>query len=273
MLPSRGYKMFLILILLLSGIGNLTNFSGETWGAEYRKLVPQPRVRISIETVDYYTKYPKTSFCIGRDRIDIRLTNRGDYSQYIYLMNRDTRGVTRTLYSGRLNPGTYYLSDLMDVMFEVEGPPGTESLWVNVDGDSSYGYAHRVRFRVLDCDDRPYPDDLWISAYVTPWSIPQGGSGVITIRTNASSRPSVRYYFEIYNSWGHLWRRVEAWKRSPGVYELDLVVDRETPPGVLTYTVKLWSETRYGYRRLEATNQFTFRVVDDYYLSRGPWDY
>lgn len=264
MLQSRMHKAFLITILL--SLWSLGSSTGEAQGQQRREIVPYPR--ITVETVDYYTKSPRTSFCIGTSQIDIRLTNYTNESRYISLINRDTRGVSRTLYRGYLNPGTYYLSDLIDATFDIQGPPGEESIRLDVDRKYESEYSRWINFRVRYCDSQDDPGGrFWVKVSVNPWSIPQGGSGIVTVKTNASSKDSTRYYLEIYNSWNHLWRRIEAWKRPPGTYDLELAVSRSTPPGTLTYTVKLWSETRYGQRRLEASKTFTFRVVSDYYLS------
>lgn len=270
MLQFRAYKAFFIMIL--ASLGGLGSFVEEVQGQPRREIVPYPR--ITLETVDYYTKSPRTTFCIGSNQIDVRLTNHTNESRYINLVNRDTRGVTKTLYAGRLNPGTHYLSNLMDSTFDIQGPPGVESIRLEVDRDYESGYSRWINFNIRYCGDPGEPGGgLWITASVNPWSIPQGESGVITIKTNASSRGSIRYYFEIYNSWGHLWKQVEARKRAPATYDLKLVVDYNTPPGTLTYSVKLWSETGYGQRRLEASKTFSFRVVSDYYLSRKSRNY
>jgi len=253
-------------------LGSLGSFMGEARGQERWRIIPYPR--ITVETVDYYTKAPRTSFCLGRNQIDIRLSNNSYESYYVHLINRDTREVTRTLYRGWLGPGTHYLSDLTGSTFDIQGPPGVESIRLDLDRDSGLEDGRWVRFTTRYCDRPEDPGHLWITASISPRVIPQGGSGLITIRTNASSRSSVRYYLEIYNSWGNLWRRVEAWKRAPGTYDLELVVGRETPPGALTYTVELWSETPgYRHRRLEARSSFTFRVASDYYLSERFWNY
>jgi hypothetical protein len=265
MFRSRLYPFFLIITFL--SVLNFEGFTKEAQGAS-RRIIYDPR--ITLTTVDYHTKAPRSTFCIGRNQIDIRLTNYGDYSRHVNLINRDTRGITRTLYNGRLGPGTHYLSDLLDATFDVQGPAGTEYVWIDTDGDYDPDYDSRARFRVIYCEDPEDPRDFWITASVNPRSIPQGGRGIITVKTNASSQYSRRYYFEIYNSWGHRIHKVDAWKRSPGTYDLDLFVDHDTAPGILTYTAKLWSKDRYGRQRLVASRRFTFRVVSDYYLSERP---
>ncbi len=231
---------------------------------DVRSIVPYPR-DIRIETVDPVTKMPKNSFCIGINAIDAKLTNNSEYRRYVYVINRDTRGMERTLYNGWLEPGTHYLSSLIGMQLELVGPPGTEMLRVDTGDYGKIMAGNWVTFYVQDCGGYPpgggYGEAfLWAQIY--PYAIPQGGKGTITLQTNVESRPNMTYYFEILNSWGQLWKRLPVSRRPYEHYQVTLPVGKTTKPGMLTYTVKLWLESGFvGERRNVATTHFSFRVV------------
>jgi hypothetical protein len=229
-----------------------------------RSIVPYPR-GVQVETVDPVTKQPKNSFCIGVNTIDVKLTNNSESRTYVYVVNRDTSGIERTLYSGWLDPGTHYLSTLLGTQLELVGPAGTEMLRVD---SSNYGQitpGNRVSFYVRDCGGTqpgPWPGYAQLWARVYPYAIEQGKKGTITLQTSVQSRPNMTYYFEILNSWDQLWKRLPVSKRPSEQYHVTLPVGNNTKPGVLTYTVNLWLESGFtGERRKVATTQFSFQVV------------
>lgn len=228
-----------------------------------RRIIPAPR-EIQIESVDPVTKAPRSSFCIGFNTIDLRVTNNSEYRRSIYVINRDTRGRERTLYAGWLDPGSYYLSTLMRTQFELVGPAGTEAVRVSSNEYGQQMQGRWVTYYVQDCGGYP-PDGggagmLWAQIY--PNVIAQGSRATITLQTNVESRPNQIYYFEILNSWGQLWKRLPVSRRPYDQYQVLLPVGTRTRPGYLTYTVNLWQESNYaGGRRKIATTQFSFQVV------------
>ena len=58
-----------ILVLIIAVIGDPIN---RVFAQDARGIVPQPRDRITLETIDPATKTPKNSFCIGANAIDAR---------------------------------------------------------------------------------------------------------------------------------------------------------------------------------------------------------
>jgi hypothetical protein len=251
-----------ILVLTIALIGDPVN---RVFAQDARSIVPQPRDRITLETVDPATKMPKNSFCIGTNAIDARLINNSGYRSYVHVINRDTRGMERTLYSGWLEPGSHYLSTLMQTQLELVGPPGVEMLRVD-SGD--FGRAMPgswVSFYVQNCGGYPPGGgygQAFVWARIYPYAIPQGGKGTITLQTTVQSRSDMMYYFEIMNSWDQLWKRLPVSKRPYEQYQVTLPVGTKTKLGMLTYTVKLWLESGFaGERRNVATTQFSFQVV------------
>jgi len=230
-----------------------------------RSLVPYPR-DITVETVDPETKMSRSSFCIGRNTLDVKLTNNSGYRRYVYLVNRDTQGSERTLYRGWLEIGQHYLSTLIQAQLEVTGPAGTEALRVDV---SDYGRVTTgawMTFYVQDCGGYPPPGGggygYYVWARIYPYAIAQGGKGTITLQTNATPQINATYYFEILNSYGQLWKRIPLNKRPYETYQVTLPVGKTTKPALLTYTVNLWYEPSSGGERQKmATTNFSFRVV------------
>jgi hypothetical protein len=237
---------------------------------ETRSIVPYPR-DVVVEAVDPVSKAVMRSYCIGPNAIDIKLTNNSGYRKYVYVINRDTRGVERTLYRGWLESGTQYLSTLLGTQFELSGPEGTEMVRVDV---SEYGRivtGNQVSFYVRNCGGTgpgpgpgpgPWPGHAQVWARVYPYAIEQGKKGTITLQTTVESRQNMVYYFEILNSWGQLWKRIPVSKRPYERYQITLPVGKSTKTGMLTYTVKLWLESGFqGERRNVATTRLSFRVV------------
>jgi len=255
----------MILCILVLTIAVIAAPVNRTFAQEARSIAPHTWNSLTIETVDPVTRMPKSSFCIGINAIDIKLTNNTEYRRYVYVINRDTRGIEQTLYNGWLEPGTHYLSMLMRIQLELVGPPGTEMLRVD---SSDYGKIRPgswVTFYVQDCGAYPpgggYGEAfLWAQIY--PYAISQGGKGTITLRTNVQSRSNMTYYFEILNSWDQLWKRLPVSKQPHEFYQVTLPVGQKTKPGMLTYTVNLWLESGFaGERRNVATTRFSFQVV------------
>jgi hypothetical protein len=223
-----------------------------------------------IEVVDPMTKTPMQSFCIGQNAIDVKLTNNSNYRKYVSVLNRDTKGMERTLYRGWLEPGTQYLSTLIGMRLELTGPAGTEMLRADV---YEYGQAlpgNWVSFYVQDCGGSgsgQWPPGQWPGQYaqmwaqVSPYAIEQGKKGVITLQTSVGSYQAATYSFEILNSWNQLWKRIPVNKAPYQRYQITLPVGTSTKPGLLTYTVNLWAEAGMGERRKIATTRFSFRVV------------
>ncbi|MBD3307191.1 hypothetical protein GF339_12240 [candidate division KSB3 bacterium] len=233
---------------------------------ETRSIVPYPRDEIRIETIDPRTQMPKQAFCIGVNTIDVKLTNTSGYRQYVSVINRDTRGTERTLYSGWLEPGVQFLSALLRKQLELTGPAGTEMLRVerNQYGQGTPGTW--VSFYVQDCGGGFPPGGGYgyaqLRAWIQPYAIEQGKKGTITLQTSVGSRPDRPYYFEILNSWGQLWKRLPVSKRPHEHYQVTLPVGTSTKPGMLTYTVNLWLEGGVTEERTKvASTQFSFRVI------------
>ena len=262
MLKRMTFSMILYMLVVTLAV---TVFPiNRAYAQAERSIVPYPR-DITVETVDPVTKMPKSSFCIGVNTIDVKLTNNSGYRRNVYVINRDTRGIERTLYAGWLEPGAYYLSALMRTQLELTGPSGTETLRVDSGDYGRVATGNGVTFYVQDCGSYPpgggYGEaGLWAQIY--PYAIPQGGKGMITLQTNVESQPNMTYYFEILNSWGQLWKRLPVSKRPYEQYQVTLTVGKTTKPGMLTYTVNLWQESGLGRGRQNvATARFSFRVV------------
>jgi hypothetical protein len=220
---------------------------------------------VTAETIDPVTQAPKTVFCIGVNAIDVKLTNNSGYRRYVYVMNRDTSGMERTLYAGWLESGTSYLSHLIQAQLEVTGPAGTEMIRVDTGDGGQMMPGNWVTFYVQNCGGGTYPPygQAVVWAQVYPYAIAQGSKGTITLQMNVESRANVTYYFEILNSWGQLWKRFPVSKRPYEQYKVTLPVGKTTKPAVLTYTVKLWLESGVtGDRREVASQRFSFRVVE-----------
>jgi hypothetical protein len=234
---------------------------------EARSIVPYPRDQVLIETVDPESKLPRSSFCIGVNTIDVRLTNNSAQRQFVHVVNRDTRGAEQLLFRGWIAPGQNYLSALMQAQLEVTGPAGMESLRVDV--QNSFGQiipGAWMTFYVQDCGWYPPGGgghgQALIWAQIAPYALPQGGRGTITVQTSVGAQPNLSYYFEILNSYDKLWRRVPVTKRAYEPYQLTLPVGTTTRPQTLTYTVNLWLESGYGGgRQRVATTKFSFQVV------------
>lgn len=230
---------------------------------EMRSIIAYPR-DITVETVDPETKMPRSSFCIGLNTLDVKLTNNSGYRRYAYLVNRDTTGTERTLYSGWLETGQHYLSTLIQSHLQVTGPAGTEALRVDV---SDYGRVTTgvwMTFYVQDCGGYPQPGggSGYIWARIYPYAIAQGQKGTITLQTSVSPQANATVYFEILNSYGQLWKRIPVSKQPYEAYQVSLSVGQTTKPAVLTYTVNLWFESGSGGNRQKiATTSFSFRVV------------
>jgi hypothetical protein len=235
-----------------------------TAAQESRSIIPYPR-GVEIETIDPMTRMPRSTFCIGMNTIDIKLTNNSGYRKYISVINRDTRGVERTLYSGWLESGMHYLSMLMRTQLALTGPAGTEMVRVDANEYGQTAPGNWVSFYVQDCGGWPPGGgygSVQLRAWVYPYAIQQGQKGTITLQTSAESRPNMTYYIEILNSWGQLWKRIAVTRRPHERYQVTLPVGNTTKPGMLTYTAKLWLESGFsGQRNNVATTQFSFRVV------------
>jgi hypothetical protein len=233
-----------------------------------RSIVPYQRNQVLIETVDPESKLPRSSFCIGVNSIDVRLSNNSEDRQFVYVVNRDTNGTEQLLYRGWVEPGQQYLSDLMQAQLEVTGPAGTESLRVDVQEYGGISTGPWMTFYVQECGWYPpggggggYGQALiWAQMY--PYALPQGGKGTITVQTSVGAQANMTYYFEILNSYDQLWKRIPVSKRPYERYQLTLPVGEDTKPQMLTYTVNLWLESGYGRERQRvATNKFSFQVV------------
>jgi len=232
-----------------------------------RSIVPNPRDQVLIETVDPESKLPRSSFCIGVNSIDVRLVNNSETRQFVYVVNRDTKGTEQLLYRGWLEPGQHYLSALMQAQLEVTGPAGTESLRVDVQNYGQITTGTWMTFYVQDCGWSPpgggggYGQAL-IWAQIYPYALPQGGKGTITVQTSVGTQTNMTYYFEILNSYDQLWKRIPVSKRPYEPYQITLPVGTNTNPQMLTYTVNLWLESGYSDGRQKvATTRFSFRVV------------
>jgi len=235
-----------------------------------RSIVPSPRDDVLIETVDPESKLPRSSFCIGINSIDVRLTNNSENRQFVYVVNRDTRGTEQLLYRGVIDPGQHYLSALMQAQLEVTGPAGTESLRVDVQNYGHITTGPWMTFYVQDCGWSPPPGGgggggygqplIWAQIY--PYALPQGGKGMITVQTSVGAQTNMTYYFDILNSYDQLWKRIPVSKSPYEQYRISLPVGTNTKPQRLTYTVNLWLESGYGGERQQvATTKFSFQVV------------
>jgi hypothetical protein len=251
-----------------------------------RSIVPVPR--ITIETIDPATGMAKSTYCIGVNTIDIKLTNSSGYGQYVSVINHDTRGAERTLFSGHVPTGVSYLSRLLGSQLALTGPVGTETLRIVSNasaGTSSQGQATGswVSYYVQECgapapSPMPMPGpapgpgyyaQIWAQAY--PYAVEQGKKSTITLQTSVGSQPNTTYYFEILNSWGQLWKRIPVVKHPYDRYQVTLPVGKATKPGVLTYTVNLLVEFAGQHEKIAST-QFSFQVVTAGSLPQTPYN-
>jgi len=233
-----------------------------------RSIVQQPR-DVQIEVVDPETKLSRSSFCTGVNMIDVKVTNNTGDRRYVSIINRDTKGAERTLYSGWLETGTLFLSTILKGL-ELTGPAGTESLRVDVVDYGKVTTGAWMTFFVQDFGGTyppgggyPQPGGMVaLAAQISPYALAQGSKGTITLQTSAESRPNMTYYFEIMNSWGQFWKRLSINKRPFAPYTVTLPVGTTTKPGFLTYTVNVWLENGPdGKRQKVATTTFSFQVV------------
>jgi hypothetical protein len=240
--------------------------SQAAFAQDTRTIVPSPR-DLTVETVDPMTKAPKNAFCIGVNAIDVKVTNNTGYRRYVSVVNRDTSGAERVLYTGWLESGTAYLSTLIRMPLEVTGPAGSEMIRVDASDGGQMLPGRWVAFYVQDCGGGQFPPgggygQAFVGAQVYPPAIPQGGKGMITLQTNVSSQGKQTFYFEILNSWNQLWKRLPVSKRPHEPYRITLPVGKTTKPGILTYTVKLILESGFtGQRQEVGRTQFSFRVI------------
>ncbi len=244
-----------LVLVLLSG--------GQTVAQTTRNIVPSPRV--TIEAVDPATGMAKSSFCTGPNTIDVKISNNSGYGQFVSILNRDTRGIERTLFNGQLPSGTSYLSRLLGTQLALTGPAGTEILRVAVNGAS--GASSQVSYYVQECGGS-VPGGGWPGGYaqvwaqVAPYAIEQGRKGRIYLQTSAGAQPNAIYYFEILNSWGQLWKRIPITKRPHERYQVTLPVGAKTKTGRLTYTVNILMEPVLGGQSQKiGSTRFSFMVV------------
>jgi hypothetical protein len=253
------------LLCKLCVIVSIAVSSHVVFAQDSRTIVPSPR-GLTVETVDPASKMPKNTFCIGVNAIDVKLTNNSGARRYVSVVNRDTSGAERVLFTGWLESGTAYLSSLIRMPLEVTGPAGTEMIRVDASDGGQMLPGRWVSFYVQDCGGQFPPGggygQAFVWAQIAPSVIPQGSKGMITLQTNVSSQANQMFYFEIQNSWGQLWKRLPVSKRPHQPYQIVLPVGRTTKPGMLTYTVRLFLESGYaGQRREVGRTQFSFRVV------------
>jgi len=234
-----------------------------------RSIVPYPRDNVLVETVDPESKLPRSSFCIGVNSIDVRLSNNSESRQFVYVVNRNTQGTEQLLYRGWLEPGQHYLSTLMQAQLEVTGPAGTEALRVDVQEYGRITTGAWMTFYVQECGGWYPPGggggygQALIWARISPSVLPQGGKGTITVQTSVGAQTNATYYFEILNSYDQLWKRIPITKRPYEQYQVTLPVGSATQPQMLTYTVNLWLESGYGGERQKvASNTISFRIVE-----------
>lgn len=244
---------------------------------ETRSIVPSPRT-VTVETVDPTTGMPKNSFCAGVNTIDIRLTNDTGYAQTVYVFNRDTRGIQRTLFNGQLQPGATYLSRLLNMKLSLNGPAGTEMVWITSDMLSAEG-SRQTTYYVQDCGGATSGTGAgnWqqnygyaqVWAQISPSVIAQGQKAVIVAQTSVGAQQGAGYYLEILNSWGQLWKRIPVTKAPYDYYQVTLPIGTKTKPGVLTYTVNVVA-AGYGQSQKIGTTQFSFQIVTPGSLSVQP---
>jgi len=229
-----------------------------------RAIVPSPRESVTMEAIDPTTGMPKNTFCTGANAIDVRLTNNSGYGQFVSVLNRDTRGVQRTLFSGQLQTGVSYLSRLLGMQLALNGPAGTEAIWMTT--NMGQGAESMVSYYVQECGGT-YPPNPWqqyaqVWAQVSPNMIEQGKKGTITVQTSVGAQMGAVYYLEILNSWGQLWKRIPVTKAPYDYYQVTLPVGTKTKPDFLTYTVHVAMESGMGGQSQRiGTTQFSFQVV------------
>jgi hypothetical protein len=261
---SMQVKMWLWVLLGVLVLSPLQRAAAQ----DTRALVPYPR-DVLIETVDPESKMPRSSFCIGMNTLEVKLTNNTNARQYVYVVNRDTSGVARTLYRGWLEMGQTYLSTLMQSRLGLSGPAGTEALRVDIGSyDNNVTPGSWMTFYVQDCGSSYPPGgtvgsaNLWAQVY--PYAIAQGSKGTITLQTSVDGVQMGGYYVDILNSYGQLWKRLPLNKRAYQPYQVILPVGKTTKPAQLTYTANLWSQGNLGGNgqpQKIGTTSFSFRVV------------
>jgi hypothetical protein len=208
----------------------------------------------------------KSSFCTGPNTIDVKISNGSGYGQFVSIINRDTRGVERTLFSGQLPTGTSYLSRLLGTQLALTGPAGTETLRVVTNGSSST--SDQVSYYVQECGGSgsgggwPGYGYAQVWAQVAPYAIEQGKKGMIYLQASVGAQSHVTYYFEILNSWGQLWKRIPITKQPHERYQVTLPVGAKTKTGRLTYTVNILMEPAFGGQSQKiGSSRFSFMVV------------
>ncbi|GAK54414.1 hypothetical protein U14_05699 [Candidatus Moduliflexus flocculans] len=230
-----------------------------------RAIVPSPRGSVTLEAIDPATGMAKNAFCTGANAIDVRVTNNSGYAQFVSVLNRDTKGVQRTLFNGQLQTGVSYLSRLLGMQLMLSGPAGTEVIWLTT--NMGQGSDNMVSYYVQDCGGTTFPPNPWpgyaqVWAQVSPNMIEQGRKGTITVQTSVGAQMGAVYYLEILNSWGQLWKRIPVTKAPYDYYQVTLPVGTKTKPGMLTYTVHVAMESGFGGQAQRiGTTQFAFQVV------------
>ena len=261
MLKKRMFTMVVcMLALTLTGLlGTAERSFAQT---DYR-IIPSPR--LTLEAIDPSTGMAKDSFCIGAGTIDVKLSNDTGYGQYVTVVNRDTRGIERRLFTGQLPSGVSYLSRLLGTQLSLTGPAGTETLRIESNDSQWQGAAPQVSYYVRNCGGQgqwpPGPSQAQVIAQVRPYAIEQGKKGTIILQASVGYQQNGAYYFEILNSWGQLWKRVPVTKQPFAPYQVILPVGTKTKPGVLTYTVNLLSDSSYGGEQQLGTTRVSFRVI------------
>ncbi|PIE35043.1 hypothetical protein CSA56_05815 [candidate division KSB3 bacterium] len=261
-------RVHCIMVSLVALTLVLILFSGGHADAQStRSIVPSPR--ITIETIDPATGMAKRSFCTGTNAIDVKISNGSGYGQYVSIINRDTRGVERTLFSGQLQTGTSYLSRLLGTQLALTGPAGIETLQVAINGSTDT--SSQISYYVQECGssnpggswpDYGYPGYAQVWAQVVPYAIEQGKKGMIYLQASVGAQSYATYYFEILNSWGQLWKRIPITKQPYERYLVTLPVGTKTKPGRLTYTVNILMEPVFGGQSQKiGSSRFSFMVV------------
>lgn len=268
MLSSKGQSMHVKVWLCVLMVVLVVNPLQRVAAQDTRALTPYPR-DIQIETVDPETKMPRSAFCIGMNTLEVKLTNNTGARQYVYVVNRDSSGIARTLYRGWLEGGSAYLSTLMQSRLGLSGPAGTEALRVDIGSYNNVTPGSWMTFYVQDCGSGYPPNgggigSAYIWAQIYPYAIQQGGKGTITLQTSVDGMQMGGYYIDILNSYSQLWKRLPVTKRAYEQYQVTLPVGRTTKPAMLTYTVNLYAQGNLsgnGQPQRIATTYFSFRVV------------
>ncbi len=253
-------RVFTAVVLLLS----LTLLGVPGFAQMSRHIIPSPR--LTIEAIDPVTGAAKESFCIGPASIDVKLSNNSASTMHVTLVNRDTRGIERRLYTGQIPNGVSYLSRLLGTQLSLTGPEGRESLRLESSAqwqDSS----NQVSYYVRNCGGQGgwSPDPGYgyatVAAQVQPYAIEQGRKGTMMLQSSVGYQQGVAYYFEILNSWGQLWKRIPVTKPPFAQYQVVLPVGKKTRPGILTYTVNLLAGPGHGGEQKLGSTRVSFRVI------------